>query len=163
MSGRKEDFVPLVAGQVRMYVCGITAYDVCHVGHARSAIVFDIMKRYLRYKGLKVTHVRNITDIDDKIIARAAKENVTHKKTEFPAIFSASFIVSKKAVANNAPAAKDTRENEDLCINFSFKRSIDTKNKETIEARNVKKRININMLILTIFTKSKKFKRMFFN
>ncbi len=78
MSGRKEDFVPLVAGQVRMYVCGITAYDVCHVGHARSAIVFDIMKRYLRYKGLKVTHVRNITDIDDKIIARAAKENVAY-------------------------------------------------------------------------------------
>ena len=78
MSGRKEEFVPLVAGQVRMYVCGITAYDVCHVGHARSAIVFDIMKRYLRYKGLKVTHVRNITDIDDKIIARAAKENVAY-------------------------------------------------------------------------------------
>jgi len=78
MSSRKEEFVPLVAGQVRMYVCGITAYDVCHVGHARSAIVFDIMKRYLRYKGLKVTHVRNITDIDDKIIARAAKENVAY-------------------------------------------------------------------------------------
>ena len=78
MSGRKEEFVPLVAGQVRMYVCGITAYDVCHVGHARSAIVFDIMKRYLRYKGLIVTHVRNITDIDDKIIARAAKENVAY-------------------------------------------------------------------------------------
>jgi cysteinyl-tRNA synthetase len=78
MSGRKEDFVPVVPGQVRMYVCGITAYDVCHVGHARSAIVFDIMKRYLRYKGLKVTHVRNITDIDDKIIARAAKENVAY-------------------------------------------------------------------------------------
>jgi cysteinyl-tRNA synthetase len=78
MSGRKEDFVPLIPGQVRMYVCGITAYDVCHLGHARSAIVFDIMKRYLRYKGLKVTHVRNITDIDDKIIARAAKENVAY-------------------------------------------------------------------------------------
>jgi cysteinyl-tRNA synthetase len=78
MSGSKEDFVPVVPGQVRMYVCGITAYDVCHLGHARSAIVFDIMKRYLRYKGLKVTHVRNITDIDDKIIARAAKENVTY-------------------------------------------------------------------------------------
>ncbi|RJQ18750.1 MAG: cysteine--tRNA ligase [Nitrospiraceae bacterium] len=78
MSGKKEDFVPLISGQVRMYVCGITAYDVCHLGHARSAIVFDIIKRYLRYKGLKVTHVRNITDIDDKIINRAAKENVTY-------------------------------------------------------------------------------------
>ncbi|MBI4847824.1 MAG: cysteine--tRNA ligase [Nitrospirae bacterium] len=78
MSGKKEDFVPLVPEQVRMYVCGITAYDVCHLGHARSAIVFDIIKRYLRYKGLKVTHVRNITDIDDKIINRAAKENVSY-------------------------------------------------------------------------------------
>ncbi len=76
MSGEKEDFVPLVPGKVNMYVCGITAYDVCHLGHARSAIVFDIMKRYLRYRGYEVTHVRNITDIDDKIIARAAKENI---------------------------------------------------------------------------------------
>ncbi|MBI5740571.1 MAG: cysteine--tRNA ligase [Nitrospirae bacterium] len=78
MSGKKEDFAPLVPGKVRMYVCGITAYDVCHLGHARSAVVFDIIKRYLRYKGFEVTHVRNITDIDDKIIARAAKENVTY-------------------------------------------------------------------------------------
>ncbi len=77
MSGEKEDFVPLVPGKVNMYVCGITAYDVCHLGHARSAIVFDIMKRYLRYRGYEVTHVRNITDIDDKIIARAAKENIS--------------------------------------------------------------------------------------
>jgi cysteinyl-tRNA synthetase len=75
MSGGKEDFVPLVPGKVNMYVCGITAYDVCHLGHARSAVVFDIIKRYLRYRGYEVTHTRNITDIDDKIIARAAKEN----------------------------------------------------------------------------------------
>lgn len=78
MSGRKEDFVPLVPGQVKMYVCGITAYDVCHLGHARSAVVFDIMKRYLRYKGFNVIHVRNITDIDDKIIARAVKDDVSY-------------------------------------------------------------------------------------
>lgn len=78
MSGKKEDFIPLVPGQVRMYVCGITAYDVCHLGHARSAVVFDMIKRYLRYKGFQVTHVRNITDIDDKIIARAQKENVSY-------------------------------------------------------------------------------------
>ncbi|RJQ44934.1 MAG: cysteine--tRNA ligase [Nitrospiraceae bacterium] len=78
MSGRKEDFSPQSQGQVKMYVCGITAYDVCHLGHARSAIVFDIVKRYLRYKGFQVTHVRNITDIDDKIIARAQKDNVSY-------------------------------------------------------------------------------------
>ncbi len=77
MSGEKEDFVPLVHGKVNMYVCGITAYDVCHLGHARSAVVFDIIKRYLRYRGYEVTHARNITDIDDKIIARAAKENIS--------------------------------------------------------------------------------------
>lgn len=77
MSGKKEGFVPLAPGKVSMYVCGITAYDVCHLGHARSAIVFDIVKRYLRYRGYEVTHVRNITDIDDKIIARAAQENIS--------------------------------------------------------------------------------------
>lgn len=77
LTGRKEEFVPLSPGNVRMYVCGITAYDVCHLGHARSAIVFDIIKRYLRYRGYNVTHVRNITDIDDKIIARAARENIS--------------------------------------------------------------------------------------
>jgi len=77
MSGEKEDFVPVVPKKVGMYVCGITAYDVCHLGHARSAIVFDIIKRYLRYSGFTVTHVRNITDIDDKIIARANKEGVS--------------------------------------------------------------------------------------
>lgn len=77
MSGEKEDFAPLDPADVRMYVCGITAYDVCHLGHARSAIVFDIIKRYLRYRGYKVTHVRNITDIDDKIINRANEEGVS--------------------------------------------------------------------------------------
>jgi cysteinyl-tRNA synthetase len=77
MSGKKENFVPLTPGKVNMYVCGITAYDVCHLGHARSAIVFDIIKRYLRYRGYEVTHVRNITDIDDKIIARAAQEGTS--------------------------------------------------------------------------------------
>jgi cysteinyl-tRNA synthetase len=77
MSRKKEEFIPLTPGKVNMYVCGITAYDVCHLGHARSAVVFDIIKRYLRYSGYDVTHVRNITDIDDKIIARAAKEGIS--------------------------------------------------------------------------------------
>jgi cysteinyl-tRNA synthetase len=60
-----------------MYVCGITAYDYCHIGHARSALVFDMIVRYLRYRGLKVTFVRNFTDIDDKIIKRAQEQNTT--------------------------------------------------------------------------------------
>jgi cysteinyl-tRNA synthetase len=77
LTGKKEEFRSLVPGRVNMYVCGITAYDVSHLGHARSAIVFDIVKRYLKYRGFKVHHVRNITDVDDKIIARAAEENVS--------------------------------------------------------------------------------------
>jgi cysteinyl-tRNA synthetase len=73
LTGRKEPLRELEPGHVRMYVCGITVYDYCHVGHARSLIVFDVVRRYLRYRGYRVTHVRNITDIDDKIIARAAE------------------------------------------------------------------------------------------
>ena len=68
-----EEFSPLQAGQVRMYVCGITVYDFCHIGHARSMIAFDVVQRWLRAVGLAVTYVRNITDIDDKIIRRAAE------------------------------------------------------------------------------------------
>ena len=77
LSMQKEDFVPLAEGKVRMYVCGVTVYDYCHVGHARSAIVFDTLYRYLRHLGYEVTYARNFTDIDDKIIKRAAEENIS--------------------------------------------------------------------------------------
>ena len=73
LTGRKEEFVPRVPGRVGMYVCGITVYDYCHVGHARFLVVFDVVRRYLRARGFQVTYVRNITDIDDKIIRRAAE------------------------------------------------------------------------------------------
>ena len=68
---RKETFIPLREGKVGMYVCGVTVYDLCHIGHARSAIVFDVLVRYFRARGFEVTYVRNFTDVDDKIIARA--------------------------------------------------------------------------------------------
>jgi cysteinyl-tRNA synthetase len=71
LSNKKDEFVPLVPGKVSMYVCGITAYDYSHIGHARAAVVFDVIYRYLTYKGYGVTYVRNFTDIDDKIIKRA--------------------------------------------------------------------------------------------
>jgi cysteinyl-tRNA synthetase len=71
---KKEDFLPLHEGKVGIYVCGITAYDVCHVGHARSAVVFDVITRYLRYRGFDVTYVKNFTDVDDKIIDKACRE-----------------------------------------------------------------------------------------
>ncbi len=72
---QKETFVPARPGKVNMYVCGITAYDYCHIGHARSALVFDVLVRQLQHLGLDVTFVRNFTDVDDKIINRANKEN----------------------------------------------------------------------------------------
>jgi cysteinyl-tRNA synthetase len=72
-SGRLELFEPLIADTVRMYVCGITVYDYCHVGHMRMMVVFDIVRRFLEANGYAVTFVRNITDIDDKIIQRAAQ------------------------------------------------------------------------------------------
>ena len=68
---KKENFQPLEEGKVGIYVCGVTVYDLCHIGHARSTIVFDILTRYLRARGLDVTYVRNFTDVDDKIIERA--------------------------------------------------------------------------------------------
>ena len=71
LTRKKEPLQPLEENHVRLYVCGITSYDYCHIGHARSALVFDMIVRYLRYRGFKVTFVRNFTDIDDKIIARA--------------------------------------------------------------------------------------------
>ena len=67
----KEEFRPIEPGHVRMYVCGMTVYDYCHLGHARVLVAFDVVARYLRGIGYRVTYVRNITDIDDKIIARA--------------------------------------------------------------------------------------------
>ena len=77
LTRRKEEFVPLVVGQARIYVCGITAYDLCHIGHARSAIVFDVIRRYLTFRGFKLTFVKNYTDVDDKIIKRANEDGVT--------------------------------------------------------------------------------------
>ena len=73
LSGRKETFQPIRPGEVRLYVCGMTVYDYCHIGHARVMVVFDLVVRYLRALGYTVTYVRNITDIDDKIIRRAGE------------------------------------------------------------------------------------------
>jgi cysteinyl-tRNA synthetase len=86
--GDKETFVPLEEGKVRMYVCGMTVYDYCHLGHARVMVVFDVVARYLRHVGYEVTYVRNITDIDDKIIRRASEngESIEELTARFIAI-----------------------------------------------------------------------------
>jgi cysteinyl-tRNA synthetase len=77
LSRAVENFSPLVPGTVRMYVCGMTVYDLCHLGHARAMVAFDVVQRWLRVSGLTVTYVRNITDIDDKIIRRAVDNGET--------------------------------------------------------------------------------------
>ena len=79
LSGKQEEFKPLTPKQVRMYVCGVTVYDYCHIGHARSALVFDVLRRYLEYSGYEVTFVKNFTDVDDKIIKRANEQHVSYE------------------------------------------------------------------------------------
>ncbi|WP_298053513.1 class I tRNA ligase family protein, partial [uncultured Paenalcaligenes sp.] len=76
LSRTKEIFQPIEPGKVRMYVCGMTVYDFCHLGHARMLVSFDVIQRWLRTMGYQVSYVRNITDIDDKIIRRAVERNV---------------------------------------------------------------------------------------
>ena len=76
----KEDFAPINPPKVGMYVCGVTVYDLCHIGHARSAIVFDIIYRYLKFRGYDVTYVRNFTDVDDKIINRANEMGISSEE-----------------------------------------------------------------------------------
>jgi cysteinyl-tRNA synthetase len=80
LSRKKEEFTPINPPQVGMYACGVTVYDYCHIGHARAAVAFDVVARYLRYSGYDVTYVRNYTDIDDKIINRSNEQGVDWKE-----------------------------------------------------------------------------------
>ncbi len=82
---KKQEFKPIIPGKINLYACGNTVYDYCHIGHARSMIMFDVIIRYLRYQGYEVTYVRNITDIDDKIIKRALenKESISELTRRF--------------------------------------------------------------------------------
>jgi cysteinyl-tRNA synthetase len=77
LTGEKQELKPITPGALRMYVCGLTVYDYVHIGHARMLLVFDMVSRYLRYRGYRLTYVRNITDIDDKIIRRAAENGLS--------------------------------------------------------------------------------------
>ncbi len=79
LSGKKEEFLP-PGSEVRMYVCGVTPYDICHIGHAMSYIVFDVIRRYLEFRGYRVKYVQNFTDVDDKIIARANQLGTSPKE-----------------------------------------------------------------------------------
>ncbi|HHY91481.1 MAG TPA: class I tRNA ligase family protein, partial [Clostridiales bacterium] len=77
LTRQKEEFIPLVPGEVKMYVCGPTVYNFFHIGNARPFVVFDTMRRYLEYKGYRVFYVQNFTDIDDKILARSREEGIS--------------------------------------------------------------------------------------
>ena len=77
LTSRTEAFEPLTAGKASIYCCGVTVYDLCHLGHARSYINWDVLRRYLIWRGYDVTYVQNYTDIDDKILNRANEEGIT--------------------------------------------------------------------------------------
>ena len=99
MTQKKEEFIPLKENQVTMYVCGVTVYDHAHIGHARAAVIFDVIYRYLKYRGFMVTYVRNFTDVDDKIINRANQEGVSWKKSREP-IFAITLLTLKRSAMN---------------------------------------------------------------
>jgi cysteinyl-tRNA synthetase len=101
LSRRVEDFVPLVPGRIGIYVCGMTVYDYCHLGHARLLVGFDAITRYLRFRGWEVRYVRNITDIDDKILARAAERNEPF--TALTERFIDAMHADERALGNLAP------------------------------------------------------------
>ena len=101
MSRRRETFEPREPGRVGLYVCGITVYDHCHIGHARALVVYDILFRHLQASGFDVTYVRNITDVDDKIIDRAAREGVS--ADEISERFIASMHKDAEALGTIAP------------------------------------------------------------
>jgi len=109
LSGQKEEFRPLVPGQVGMYVCGVTVYDYCHLGHARANIVFDVVYRYLQYAGYRVTYVRNYTDVDDKIINRANERGISSQELAetFIRAFDEDMAALGLATPTHQPKATD--------------------------------------------------------
>ena len=80
LTRKKEEFIPMEPGKVKMYVCGPTVYNYIHIGNARPYVVFDTVRRYMEHKGYEVTYVQNFTDVDDKIIKKANEENSTMEK-----------------------------------------------------------------------------------
>ena len=109
LTNQKEDFVPIREGEVGMYVCGMTVYDNCHLGHARAMMAFDILARYLRYQNYKVNFIRNITDIDDKIIERANenKETIDVLTGRTIASMQEDFTMLGLELPTNEPRATD--------------------------------------------------------
>jgi cysteinyl-tRNA synthetase len=107
LTRRKEPLRPIDAGRVRMYVCGVTTYDLTHIGHGRTFVAFDVMVRWLRARGYAVTYVRNITDVDDKIIRRAAEQGVTPSEltARYIAVMHEDFAALGLAAPDHEPRA----------------------------------------------------------
>jgi len=101
MTQKREEFIPLKKNQVTMYVCGVTVYDHAHIGHARAAVIFDVIYRYFKYRGFKVTYVRNFTDVDDKIINRANQEGVSWR--EIAKTYIREYTADIQALGNETP------------------------------------------------------------
>ena len=110
LSGKKEEF-SVTSNEVKMYVCGVTPYDDAHLGHAMSYIIFDIVRRYLKFRGYKVKYVQNVTDIDDKIIARANLRGLPTK--ELAEGYTQSFFADLAAL-NVQPADFNPRATEEI-------------------------------------------------
>src|ERR1043165_1706664 len=97
LSGKTEPFVPLVAGEVKMYTCGPTVYDYAHIGNFRTFVFQDILRRYLKQRGLRLNHVMNLTDVDDRIIANAARAKVGYAK--YPEKFVQAFLADSRGLS----------------------------------------------------------------
>ena len=111
LSKRKEEFVPLEEGKVKMYVCGPTVYNLIHIGNARPMIVFDTVRRYMEHKGYEVNYVSNFTDVDDKIIKKAIEEGVD------ASVISERYIAECKkdmAAMNVKPATTHPKATEEI-------------------------------------------------
>ena len=130
LSGKKEEFLPH-GDEVRMYVCGVTPYDDSHIGHAMSYIIFDVIRRYLQFRGYRVSYVQNITDIDDKIIDRANRLGVPSK--ELAEKYAASFFADMNAL-NIGQADVYPRATEEIL------KIIQQKHKARLSARRSKHR-----------------------
>ena len=112
LSKRKEEFVPLEEGKVKMYVCGPTVYNLIHIGNARPMIVFDTVRRYMEHKGYEVNYVSNFTDVDDKIIKKAIEEGVD------ASVISERYIAECKKdmeAMNIKPATTHPKATEEIC------------------------------------------------
>src|SRR3989344_28187 len=100
LSGQKEEFVPLKGKNVNMFVCGPTVYDYMHIGNARTFVFFDVLAKYLRFRGHDVNYIQNVTDIDDKIIARAAERGISPR--DLAKEFEAAFLEDLKSLGITA-------------------------------------------------------------